>query len=243
MAVAERRRTMRSHASTDERVAAGRAARSAVPRASHADWAPAADRRDPVDMLEEQAATRVPELVPDPLRADARLAVHVLPRRRLPHGRRPRGGPADEPRGPALRRRAPVELRRVRRARPPPGLQHQRLRRDAAGAVRVGREAARGELRGRGPRPRLRRPPARARSTARRHVRTATRCASSPAMRTLDVWYARLDVDELAAAHAGGRHAQADRERSRPTSPRRAARQPARVRQADASWSTASRGS
>ena len=35
-----------------------------VPAARHADWEPAAGRRDPVDVLEEQAATRVPELVP-----------------------------------------------------------------------------------------------------------------------------------------------------------------------------------
>ena len=65
MAVAERRRTMRpEHLSTAERAAAGRAARADVPRSSHGEWAPAADRRDPVEMLEEQAATRVPELVP-----------------------------------------------------------------------------------------------------------------------------------------------------------------------------------
>lgn len=41
----------------------GRAARKAVPRSSHGDWTPAADRRDPVAILEEQNATRVPWLV------------------------------------------------------------------------------------------------------------------------------------------------------------------------------------
>ena len=46
-----------------ERAARGKAARAEVPRSSHADWAPAA-RQDPVAVLEEQAATRVPELVP-----------------------------------------------------------------------------------------------------------------------------------------------------------------------------------
>ena len=35
-----------------------------MPRAVHGEWAPAGNRRDPVDLLEEQAATRVPELVP-----------------------------------------------------------------------------------------------------------------------------------------------------------------------------------
>jgi uncharacterized protein (DUF2252 family) len=52
------------HQSVDERVAAGRAARARVPRESHGEWSPAPDRDDPVSLLEEQAASRVPELVP-----------------------------------------------------------------------------------------------------------------------------------------------------------------------------------
>jgi uncharacterized protein (DUF2252 family) len=47
-----------------ERAGRGRAARATVPRGSHAEWTPAAERDDPVALLEEQAATRVPELVP-----------------------------------------------------------------------------------------------------------------------------------------------------------------------------------
>src|SRR5436190_19619658 len=46
------------------RAARGKQARAAVPRSSHGDWEPAADRRDPVELLEKQAASRVPELVP-----------------------------------------------------------------------------------------------------------------------------------------------------------------------------------
>jgi uncharacterized protein (DUF2252 family) len=42
----------------------GRAARRRVPRSAHAAWEPPADRTDPVSLLEEQATTRVPELVP-----------------------------------------------------------------------------------------------------------------------------------------------------------------------------------
>ncbi|MFE5670416.1 DUF2252 domain-containing protein [Agromyces sp. NPDC056523] len=42
----------------------GRAARRRVPRSSHAGWSPASDRPDPVSLLEQQAVTRVPELVP-----------------------------------------------------------------------------------------------------------------------------------------------------------------------------------
>ena len=50
--------------SAAERAAAGKAARSAVSRSSHADWRPAKDRPDPVHVLEQQAATRVSELIP-----------------------------------------------------------------------------------------------------------------------------------------------------------------------------------
>ena len=48
----------------DERVARGRAARNECPRSSHGRWEPAGGRLDPIALLEEQAATRLPELVP-----------------------------------------------------------------------------------------------------------------------------------------------------------------------------------
>ncbi|HEY2602961.1 MAG TPA: DUF2252 domain-containing protein [Thermoleophilaceae bacterium] len=48
----------------DERVAYGKAARRAAPRSSHAGWRPSPQRDDPLHLLEEQARTRVPELVP-----------------------------------------------------------------------------------------------------------------------------------------------------------------------------------
>jgi uncharacterized protein (DUF2252 family) len=47
-----------------ERAALGKEARKLAPRRSHSDWAPRADRPDPVGLLEEQAADRVAELVP-----------------------------------------------------------------------------------------------------------------------------------------------------------------------------------
>jgi uncharacterized protein (DUF2252 family) len=53
-----------AHFTRAERAAQGKAARAEVPRSSHAGWEPAQGRRDPVDVLEEQAQTRVPELVP-----------------------------------------------------------------------------------------------------------------------------------------------------------------------------------
>jgi uncharacterized protein (DUF2252 family) len=48
----------------DEWRSRGRERRRLVPRLSHALWAPAEDRPDPVAILEEQARTRVPDLVP-----------------------------------------------------------------------------------------------------------------------------------------------------------------------------------
>ena len=47
-----------------ERAARGKEARAAVPRDSHAVFDPPPDRPDPIALLEEQATTRVPELVP-----------------------------------------------------------------------------------------------------------------------------------------------------------------------------------
>jgi uncharacterized protein (DUF2252 family) len=48
----------------EERTARGRGARSRVPRSAHAEWEPAPGRRPAEDVLLEQAADRVPELVP-----------------------------------------------------------------------------------------------------------------------------------------------------------------------------------
>ena len=52
------------HPTVAERVARGKAAREVASRSGHGEWEPASDRRDPVDLLEEQAASRVQELVP-----------------------------------------------------------------------------------------------------------------------------------------------------------------------------------
>ena len=52
------------HLTVAERVARGKAARAEVPRSSHAVFEPAPDRVDPIVLLERQARTRVPELVP-----------------------------------------------------------------------------------------------------------------------------------------------------------------------------------
>ena len=52
------------HLTAAERAARGKAARKKAPLFSLGDWQPPAERPDPVALLEEQAATRVPELVP-----------------------------------------------------------------------------------------------------------------------------------------------------------------------------------
>ena len=48
----------------DERRARGRLRAAEIPRSAHGEWKPASVRRDPVELLEEQARTRLPELVP-----------------------------------------------------------------------------------------------------------------------------------------------------------------------------------
>jgi uncharacterized protein (DUF2252 family) len=47
-----------------DRAARGKSLRTETPRSSHAAWEPRSDRPDPVALLEEQAAERLPELVP-----------------------------------------------------------------------------------------------------------------------------------------------------------------------------------
>ncbi len=52
------------HLSPRERSARGKAARVEAPRSRHAEWEPWVERPDPLMLLEEQATSRVPELVP-----------------------------------------------------------------------------------------------------------------------------------------------------------------------------------
>src|SRR6266702_2375703 len=53
-----------AHPSVDDRMATGGQARERTPPSGHAGWVPAADRPDPVALLEEQNLTREPDLVP-----------------------------------------------------------------------------------------------------------------------------------------------------------------------------------
>jgi hypothetical protein len=51
-------------ASYQQRHERGRAARRVVPRGGQAEWEPAPDRPDPIDLLEAQARDRIQELIP-----------------------------------------------------------------------------------------------------------------------------------------------------------------------------------
>lgn len=53
-----------SYGPVDDRVTRGKELRKQVSRTSQGGFVPAPDRRDPIAVLEEQAATRVPELLP-----------------------------------------------------------------------------------------------------------------------------------------------------------------------------------
>ena len=99
-----------------ERIERGKRARADAPRASHGQWEPSPARFDPVDLLEQQCASRVPELVP--IRYGRMLSSPFTFYRGAAYlmaadlADAPRSGL----RGAAVRGRAPVELRGVRRA-------------------------------------------------------------------------------------------------------------------------------
>ena len=183
------------HPTESERAARGKAARAEVPRSAHAAWEPQPQRPSPVRPARGAGADAGAGARADPLRADARLAVHLLPRRRLPDGVGPGRHAANEPARAALRRRASVELRRLRGARPAAGLQHQRLRRDATRGRSSGTSSGW---------PRA--SPSRAATAA--STTSSERRSTSPSgaryreamheyagMRNLDLWYTRVDVE------------------------------------------------
>ncbi|MFD8542961.1 DUF2252 domain-containing protein [Streptomyces sp. NPDC059649] len=57
-------RTDASHPTPAERARRGKAARDRLPRSSHAEFEPRPDRPDPVEILDRQSAGRVPDLLP-----------------------------------------------------------------------------------------------------------------------------------------------------------------------------------
>ena len=112
-----------------------------APLESHAEFEPDKSR-DPVGLLLEQAKSRVPELVPI---RHGRMLVSPFTFYRgaaLPMAADLATTPDVGAAGAAVRGRAPVQFRRVRLAGAAAGLRRQRLRRDPARPVRVGRQAA-----------------------------------------------------------------------------------------------------
>ncbi len=167
-----------------------------MPREQHGEWKAPRDRPDPVDLVIESSKGRIPELIP--IRY-GRMSV----------------SPFTFYRGAALNMAADLA------ATPHTGirvqacgdchlmnfggfatperrrdLRHQRFRRDAAGPVGVGCQAARGELRARCAveRIRRRRPADAALACARSYRKRIAKYAD---MRALDVWYARIDMDAV----------------------------------------------
>ena len=93
----------------------------------------------------------------DPLRPDGGVRLRLLPRCGRGDGRRSQPRGPQRARCPVVRRCAPVQLRRLRLSRAGPDLRRQRLRRDAARALRVGPQAPGRQPRDRGAEPRVRR--------------------------------------------------------------------------------------
>ena len=133
------------HLSVAERVARGKAARDEVPRASHAVYTPSNDPGRSARCAGAAGHDPCPRAGADSIWPDARVAVHVLPRRRDDHGRGSGRDATVRLYRPVLRGCASVELRRVCLSGAPAGVRRQRLRRDAPRPVGVGCQAPRGE--------------------------------------------------------------------------------------------------
>ena len=225
---------------TERPGAAGKAARVSVPRGSHAAWRPAPDRRGPVQILESQALTRVSELVPirygrmlsSPF-AFFRGAAAVMA---ADLAASPTSGLYVQLCGDAHL----ANFGMLRGPGSPSRVRPERLRRDAAGPVGMGRQATRGQRRGCRP--------ANAFSASERGH--AVRRASAPTARrcairrdaTIDVWYARLEVEDcsqqfsaMASRHSASGSTRRSRRRARRTTSARSPRstQPRRRHAAD----------
>ncbi len=143
------------HAMPEERAALGKEARRRSPRSGHAAYKPSPHGPDPLVILEAQSGARVLELVTirygrmmeSPFRfyrgAAASMASDLARQ------------PALGTHGPVVRGRAHAELPSACLTGEEVDVRHQRLRRDAAGPLGVGRQAAVGESRHRGPGERL----------------------------------------------------------------------------------------
>ena len=75
--------------SRDDHYARGKALREKLPRKNQGMWKAHDKRADPIALLRASDADRIQELVPDPLRPDAAIALHLLSRVGGDHGLRP----------------------------------------------------------------------------------------------------------------------------------------------------------
>ena len=189
------------HLTVAERVARGQAARADVPRSAHAEFDPGPERPDPVALLEGQAETRVPELVP--IRY-GRMLVSPFTFYRgaaLIMAADLATTPTTRPARPALRRRPPVELRRLRH----PGAaawtststtSTRPCRGRSSGTSSAWRPASRWPAAtGASPTPTARR----CSGPASRSYRTAM--ADFAGQSNLEIFYARLDIEEVFARY------------------------------------------
>ena len=211
-----------------ERAARGKAARRHSPRSAHAAFTAARDRADPVVCSRQQAATPGAGAGADPVRPDAGLAVHVLPRRRPDHGRRPRRQPrARGSTAQVLRGRTPVQLRRSSRS------PERRLVFDIndfdetlPGPVGVGRQAPGGEPAIAGAGQRVlgegagARRPARCRRVPGPHGGASRRCRPRPLVPALRDRAARRGISRQVGTKTRKRLPSASRRRARETTSR-----------------------
>ena len=141
-AAVDRLATGLAHMTPAERAGRGKQARAAVPRDSHEAFEPPPDRPDPIGLLEEQATSRVPELVPIRWGRMMVSPFTLLPRCGAADGQRLAGTPVS---GLAVQACGDAHLSNFGvfgSAERRPGLRRQRLRRDAARPVGVGPQAA-----------------------------------------------------------------------------------------------------
>ena len=138
------------------RGAEGKAARKRIPRVSHAAFEPAARSR-PAGHPGGPGGGSPPGPGAVAPRAHGRVGLRLLPGHAGRDGLRPRLDPADRHRRPGQRRRPHLQLRPLRLPGASARLRRQRLRRDPARALGVGRQAAGGERRHRLPGQRLQR--------------------------------------------------------------------------------------
>ena len=188
-----------------DRRAAGRDLRKVVPRSAHAEWAPPADRPDPVVGAGRRRTARgFPSSCRSATggwrrrrsRSSAARAAIMAMRSRRRAGDRPPG------RKRAATRTSATSASSPRRTQP--GLRHQRLRRDAARAVGVGRQAARrractsSRANGASGRRRATRSSTAAVRAYREHM------AEAAELRTLDLWY-DADAHPATSSHTSPR--------------------------------------